>query len=117
MENTNCGEDCCFVKQGFCKTDKECPFYCESIWQTEGGTKIKTVKDCYPKRASTETNNLHYRMTVLQSMQEDLRNRLDRIELSLSALISQSQEYLREQKLNSKSNQELCDNELRKQIQ
>jgi hypothetical protein len=94
MENTNCGEDCCFVKQGFCKTDKECPFYCESIWQIRGGTEIKTVKDCFPKRATSETNNLHYKMSCLQEIQEDLRNRLERLELLINALAQQSHEVL-----------------------
>lgn len=117
MENTTCGEDCCFVKQGFCKTDRECPFYCESIWQTDRGENTKLVRDCYPKRATMETNNLHYRMMVLQSVQEDLRNRLERIEISLSALISQSAEYLQEQKIKQRSNKEIPNDELRKQIE
>jgi hypothetical protein len=98
MENTNCGEDCCFVKSGFCKTDRECPFYCESIWQVRGGTEIKTVKDCHPKRATMENNNLHYKMGCLQEIQVDLRNRLDRIELVLNALTEQSQFLLREKR-------------------
>lgn len=116
MEDTRCGEDCCFVKQGFCKTDRECPFYCESIWQIRGGTEIKTVKDCYPKRATSETNNLHYKMGCLQEIQEDLRNRLDRIEGSLMNLINQSAEYLREQKKYS-SSRELDADESVKKIQ
>lgn len=95
MENTNCGEDCAFVKSGFCNSDKQCPFYCESIWQIRGGTEVKTIKDCHPKRSTMETNNLHYKMGCLQEIQEDLRNRMDRIELALNALIEQSQAYLR----------------------
>jgi hypothetical protein len=94
MEDTNCGDECAFVKAGFCNKDKECPFYCESIWQVRRGTEIKTVKDCHPKKSMMETNNLHYRMGVLQEIQEDLRNRLDRIELTLNTLIEQSQQHL-----------------------
>jgi len=94
MENTNCRTDCSFVKSGFCNTDKECPFYCESIWQLQGTTEVKIIKDCSPKRQIMEQNNLHYKFSVLQQLQEDLRNRLDRIELLLNSLIKQSEVYL-----------------------
>lgn len=103
MENTNCGCDCAFVKSGFCNTDRECPFYCESIWQLKGGTEIKTVKDCYPKRQTMEQNNLTHRFMALQSLQEDLRNRMDRLELLLNTLIQQSQTFLIE-KMKEKNN-------------
>lgn len=94
MENTCCGDNCSFVKSGFCSTDRECPFYCESIWQSNQGKEVKVVKDCYPKRATMESNNIHNRMLVLQECQEDLRNRLDRLEILLNTLIQQSQTYL-----------------------
>lgn len=94
MENTNCGVECCFVKSGFCNSDRECPFFCESIWQTNDGKEIKTVKDCYPKRQTMEQNNLTHRFMILQSLQEDLRNRMDRLELLLNTLIQQSETYL-----------------------
>lgn len=98
MENTNCGEDCCFVKQGFCKTDRECPFYAESIWNLKGGTETRTIKDCHPKRSISETNNLHYQMLCMQQVQNDLRNRMERIELTINALLEQSQALLIEQR-------------------
>lgn len=114
MENTNCGCECSFVKSGFCNIDKECPFYCESIWQVRGGTEIKTVKDCYPKRATMETNNLTYRFSVLQQLQEDLRNRMDRIELLLNTLTQQSEvfliEKLKEKEMREKIHQITNDN-------
>lgn len=98
MEDTNCGELCAFVKSGFCNSDRECPFYCESIWQKKGGDGIQTVKDCYPKRATFETNNLHYKMCGLQANQEDLRNRMDKIEKMLDVLVQQSHAFLVENK-------------------
>lgn len=105
MENTNCGSDCAFVKSGFCNSDKECPFYCESIWQLKGTNEIKTVKDCYPKRQTMEQNNLGQRFITLQSLQEDLRNRMDRLEHLLNVLIQQSETYLIE-KIQEKHAQE-----------
>lgn len=103
--DTNCGEECCFVKQGFCKTDRECPFYCEVTWQVQGGEK--KVRDCYPKRATMENNNLHYRITCLQSVQEETRNRLANMERLLESLILASREFLAEKKENISHNQSL----------
>lgn len=117
VEDTACGEECCFVKQGFCKTDRECPFFCESTWQTEKGERIGSIKDCYPKRAMMENNNFHYRITVLQSLQEDVRNRLERIELALSHLINQSSEFLRDQKIFNRNSKEISEKEMQKQIE
>lgn len=98
MENTNCGDNCSFFKSGFCNSDRECPFYCESIWQKKGGDEIQTVRDCYPKRATFETNNLHYKMCGLQENQEELRNRLEKIETMLNLLVQQSHAFLVESK-------------------
>lgn len=119
MENTNCGEDCAFVKSGFCNSDKQCPFYCESIWQIRGGTEVKTVKDCHPKRSTLETNNLHYRMMVLQEVQEELRNRMAKIEQMLDLLIQQSHEHLVDMRMakDSKENLQLTQEKRFKQIE
>lgn len=100
MENTNCGENCCFVKQGFCKSDKECPFYVQSWWQIKDNPTPKMVEDCFPKKFSQEQNFLLHRFLELQSLQENTRNRLDKIEKLLTILVSQSREFLLENSMN-----------------
>lgn len=97
VEDTACGIECAFVKSGFCESDRGCPFYCESIWQNQDGSQVKVVKDCSPKRSTFEVNNLHLRMKVLQSHQEDLRNRFDTLQSQLSLLIELSKEYINQQ--------------------
>ena len=107
MENTNCGENCSFVKSGFCKCDKECPFYVETWWQLEGKTDPKLVKDCFPKKFALEQNHLLHRQLCLQSVVEDVRNRMDRIEAMLINLTSESKEFLiekRQERLDSGHN-------------
>lgn len=98
MEDTNCGDNCCFVKSGFCKTDKECPFYVESWWIETGKEVPKQVKDCHTKRSSLQQAELHSRMIAMQQSQEQLRNRLSNIENLLAQLIAQSKEFLLEEK-------------------
>jgi hypothetical protein len=96
MENSNCGCECSFVKSGFCKTDKECPFYVETWWQIEGKQDPKIVKDCFPKKFALEQNHLLHRQLCLQGVVEDVRNRMDRIEQMLINLTSQSKEFINE---------------------
>jgi hypothetical protein len=96
VENTNCGENCAFVKSGFCKCDKECPFYTETWWQCEGIPQPKIVKDCSPKKMIMEQNGLLHRQLCLQGVVEDVRNRMDRIEQMLINLTSQSKEFINE---------------------
>lgn len=94
MENTSCGCECSFVKSGFCKTDKECPFYIETLWQKDGEPTPKIVKDCSPKKMMIEQNALLHRCLCMQSVVEDVRNRMDRIEGLLINLTSHSKEFL-----------------------
>lgn len=98
MEHSNCGDQCAFVKSGFCKCDKECPFYTETWWQQTGNPEPKMLKDCFPKRMTLEQNGLLHRHLALQSVVEDVRNRLSKIEMMLEILISQSKEFLLEKK-------------------
>lgn len=102
MENTNCGENCCFVKQGFCKTDKECPFYVQTWWQLNDNPVPKMVEDCFPKKFSQEQNLLLHKFLSLQAIQENTRNRLDKIEKLLTILVSQSRDFLLDNALNQK---------------
>lgn len=94
MENTNCGENCAFVKSGFCKSDCECPFYVESWWIKSGEQIPVKIKDCHTKRSTIEINNQHQRLVAIQSVQEETRNRLANLENLLSQLIAESKVFL-----------------------
>lgn len=96
MDDTNCGQNCAFVKSGFCKNDCECPFFVETWWELEGNPHPKKVKDCFPKKLTMEQNNLLHRHLCLQSVVEDVRNRMDRIEGMLLRLVSSSNELIAE---------------------
>ena len=96
MDNTNCGCECSFVKSGFCKTDKECPFYLESWWHKADQPQPKLVKDCFPKKLAIEQNNVLHRILCTQGVVEDVRNRMDRLELMLGQLIAQSKQFILE---------------------
>lgn len=98
MDNSNCGCECSFVKSGFCNSDKECPFYIETWWQKADEPTPKLFKDCFPKKLAVEQNNLLHRMLCTQSVVEDVRNRMDRLEQMLSQLIAQSKEFILEKK-------------------
>ncbi|MEM3714863.1 MAG: hypothetical protein QXF82_07950 [Nitrososphaeria archaeon] len=86
MENTNCGENCPFVKSGFIKSDKECPHFIQTIWQQEGNPTPKIVSDCYPKKFAAEQNMLLHRFLAMQSVTEELRNKIHDMEKSISQL-------------------------------
>jgi len=96
MENTNCGEKCCYVKNGFCESDEQCPNYLESFWKTDKETKL--VKDCSPKRMLMEQQSAITRMIGVQGALEQVRNRLDKLESMLNSLAHESKVYLDEQK-------------------
>lgn len=98
MENSACGCECSFVKSGFCKTDKECPFYIESWWQKADDPTPRLFKDCFPKKLAVEQNNLLHRMICSQGVVEEVRNRMDRIEQMLDLLIAQSKEFIIEKR-------------------
>ena len=110
MDNTNCGENCAFVKCGFCETDKTCPLYQESWWKEDTSETPKLVRDCFPKRMTIEQNKLFNRYTNSQSVVEDVRNRLDKLEKILNILVMQSQEFLNE-------NQKRIDSDTTKKIE
>lgn len=109
MQNTNCGTECCYVKQGFCKTDKECPFYVQSWWQLKDEMTPKMVEDCFPKKFSQEQNFLLHRFLELQALQENTRNRLDKIESLLTLLVSQSREFLLDHAMTEKKKNDNLD--------
>lgn len=98
MNCTNCGDECAYVKAGFVKKDKECPYYLESFWLKDGDQEPTKIKDCFPKKFGLEQNRLLHRFLAVQSVVEDVRNRMDRLESQLDYLITNSQEYLQEKK-------------------
>jgi hypothetical protein len=94
MENTNCGENCAYVKAGFCKKDCECPYYVETWWQCQDEPAPKLVKDCFPKKFAFEQNNMLHRFMGVQSALENVRNRMSSLETQLNELICQSKDLL-----------------------
>lgn len=106
MDCSNCGNECSFVKSGFCKTDRECPFYVETWWQLEGNPNPKLIKDCFPKKFALEQNNLLHRFLCMQSVVEDVRNRMAKLESMLEQLMQQSHEFLLEKRLESLNSKE-----------
>lgn len=92
MDCTNCGNECAFVKSGFCQTDKGCPFYLESWWHLEGAQDPKLIKDCFPKKFGVEQNHLLHRFLGLQKAVEQLRNNISRLENIISILIDRDED-------------------------
>jgi hypothetical protein len=90
MENTNCGENCAYVKSGFCKSDCECPYYVQTWWTNDVDPQPKLVKDCFPKKFAVEQNQVVHRVIVLQSVIEELRNRVTSLENLIRQLIIQN---------------------------
>lgn len=88
MKNTNCEKNCAFVKAGFCDSDKECPHFVQSIWQQEGNSSPVIVSDCFPKRFTMEQNQLLHRFLCMQSALEEMRNKNDNLEKSVTQLCS-----------------------------
>lgn len=86
MKNTNCDENCCYVKQGFCKTDAECPFFVQTFWKKDDEPLPLIVKDCFPKKFALEQNYLLNKQIDLQKLIEETRNKLDCLEKSVSQL-------------------------------
>lgn len=111
MDNTNCGENCCFVKSGFCKTDKECPFFIETWWKLDGKDIPKLVSDCFPKKFMFEQNNLLHRLLSVQSAEEQLRNRVAKLEMMFQQFMIQNEKILAslEENLRYKKNKDSLD--------
>lgn len=79
MENTSCGNECPFYKQGFCNSEKECPNYIEMWWE-EGQTQTKKlVKDCSPKRQLIINMQLQNQILCLQQALTEMRNESQKV--------------------------------------
>ena len=86
MKDTSCGIECAYVKTGFCKTEKECPFFVQTLWQKDGEQTPKIVSDCFPKKFALEQNQLLHRFLCMQSVQEELRHKITNLELYVKQL-------------------------------
>lgn len=96
MENTSCGEECPFVKTGFCNSDRECPNYSESCW-VEGRTgEQKMVKDCIPKRLMIQNNYQQIRLEGLQQAIEQQRNAFLQLGESFGEVIIQIKDLMKD---------------------
>lgn len=96
MEDTRCGEDCCFVKSGFCNKDSECPNYTETIWEEASSGKTKIVKDCAPKRTMIEQQNMTNSFNAVTASNQVLRDKIDRLEGLLLQIIQESKIFFAE---------------------
>ena len=98
MENTACGENCPFVKQGFCKTDSECPHFVQSVWIEGQSGEHRIVKDCSPKRMLMQQQKLENRLEKVQQALEESRNQYNALSGYLKSLIGMSQIVLKQVK-------------------
>ncbi|MEO8894045.1 MAG: hypothetical protein ABI417_21375 [Coleofasciculaceae cyanobacterium] len=90
MECTNCGEKCAYVQSGFCKTDRDCPYFVETLWTHHDHPQPKLIKDCFPKKFVFEQNNLLHQMICVQSVLEELKFRIKNLEEIIKQLILQN---------------------------
>lgn len=87
MEDTSCGKNCPFVKQGFCENEQECPNYLESWWIKGKEQEHKLVKDCSPKRMLIQQNYLQSRLDSVQESLDISRNRYIDLECQLKSVL------------------------------
>lgn len=96
MEDTRCGDECCFVKSGFCNKDTECPNYTETVWEEASSGKMKTVKDCAPKRTMIEQQRMTNSFNAVTASNQVLRDKIDRLEGLLLQIIQESKIFFAE---------------------
>ena len=96
MDDTRCGDDCCFVKSGFCNKDCECPNYTETIWEEASSGKTKIVKDCAPKRTMIEQQRMVNSFNAITASNQVLRDKIDKLEGLLLQIINQSRIFFAE---------------------
>ncbi len=99
MENTSCGCNCPFVKQGFCSTEKECPNYVESWWVKHGEETPRKLMDCSPKRLLLQQQLMQARLEGVQQALEQSRNQYDELATYLKSVIQMCKEVVLHQKI------------------
>lgn len=101
MENTNCKDNCPFVKCGICETDEGCPNFVRSWWIVGNNPNPKEIKDCFPKKSTAQINSLEQRILASQSVSEEVRNRLDKLETLLIQLIMQTKDFMKSEDISN----------------
>ncbi len=74
MQSTSCGDNCPFVKQGFCSSCRECPNYIETWWTAEGAEQPIKLEDCSPKRLVLQQQNMQARFDLTTQALVQSRN-------------------------------------------
>lgn len=100
MENTNCGKDCPFVKQGFCNEEKECPNYCENWWINAKDNEPKLIKDCSPKRMLKIFMTLQTKVESVQSALEGCQNEYQKLNGYFITLMEASKKIIESNDIN-----------------
>lgn len=107
MENTSCGEKCCFVKTGFCDNETECPNYIETIWEDKKNGKMVTVKDCSPRRTMLEQQRIGNYIMSVSNQVSTLKSQVNSLEESFNHIVRQTQEFILEVQNTNKKQIEL----------
>lgn len=103
MENTNCGVNCPFVKNGVCKSDNECCNYNESWWIPNNSEKPVLVKDCTPKRLLLmQQDQVNYTLHLQKSI-EEMKKEIAQLTSMLTAIINQTQAHLHQIEIEQKN--------------
>jgi hypothetical protein len=108
MRDTNCGDKCIFVKNGWCKTDAECCNYQESIWQESRTNEQLLVKDCIPKRLMLMQQNDSNRSIAIQSSAENLSHRIETLEKELKYILLATKKFILEQQTQKAIEGKIC---------
>lgn len=87
MKSTLCGNECPFVKQGFCSNCKECPNYIETWWQQEGSEQPVKLEDCSPKRMILQQQLMQSRFEMTTQALVQSRNEYNQLAASFKTLI------------------------------
>lgn len=99
MENTACGKECPFVKQGFCESDKQCPNYIETWWMEGQGTQPKKLCDCSPKRMLLQQQLMQAKFENVQQSLEQTRNQYAELACYLKNLIEMGKAVIENKEL------------------
>jgi hypothetical protein len=97
MQSTSCECECPFVKQGFCKNEKECPNYVESWWIEGNSNEPKMIKDCSPKRMLLQQQLLQARIEQMTESLQKTTQENQKVLQYLSKVIDESRQFMVEQ--------------------
>ena len=90
MQSTSCGDNCPFVKQGFCSSCRDCPNYIETWWMPEEGAQPVKLEDCSPKRLVLQQQVMQARFDLTTQALVQSRNEYNQLCSYLKSLIEMS---------------------------